>query len=149
MKRLRAWRANRRWRRALVEIADRAEAEGWSAQEMLRANRAAYHLYKEVRLRREVRILNSGGPHETHDRTGADSRYIEVCWKCAEEYVAYLQAHPDEAPNHAVVLAMRPGPEGALGPVSPNPGDPQGSPPSTAPESRPRGGARGVRGASR
>lgn len=47
--------------------------------------------------------------HETHDRMGADSRYIEVCWKCAEDYTAYLQAHPDEAPSHAVVCAIRPG----------------------------------------
>jgi hypothetical protein len=48
--------------------------------------------------------------HSQHgDRVGADTRYVEICWKCAEDWQAYIRKHPDEMPNRAfIVTALRP-----------------------------------------
>lgn len=43
------------------------------------------------------------------DRTGSDSRYTEVCWKCARDWEQYMDAHPEEwVVFGSVVLAMPP-----------------------------------------
>jgi hypothetical protein len=41
------------------------------------------------------------------DRRGGDTRYIEVCWICADEWLAHVLAHPDE-PHATVLIALRP-----------------------------------------
>jgi hypothetical protein len=48
--------------------------------------------------------------HASHQRQGAESQFIEVCWRCAEDWLAYCEQHPEEAPppGYAVVLAVRP-----------------------------------------
>lgn len=46
--------------------------------------------------------------HDQHEREGADTRYIELCWRCAKDWLAYVTEHPDEAPLGTVVLAIRP-----------------------------------------
>jgi hypothetical protein len=54
--------------------------------------------------------------HTQHgDRKGADTRWIEVCWECAREWVSYMRGRASEWPTHPdtglplpVVLAIKP-----------------------------------------
>jgi len=45
--------------------------------------------------------------HDLHERSGASTAWVEVCWKCAEEWLDYTAEHPDEHPPFAIVLAAR------------------------------------------
>lgn len=46
---------------------------------------------------------------EHGDRVGASTRYVEVCWRCAEEWFEYVRTHPGEAPTRRfVVMAIKP-----------------------------------------
>lgn len=46
--------------------------------------------------------------HETDhaDRSGLDTRYIETCWRCAEDWLAYANRHSEDVAPGAYVLAM-------------------------------------------
>jgi hypothetical protein len=38
--------------------------------------------------------------HDEHHRDGADTSWIEVCWRCALDWVTYMTAHPEEWPRN-------------------------------------------------
>lgn len=54
--------------------------------------------------------------HDRHgDRRGADTTHVEVCWRCAADWSAYVRRHPEEMPSVPVLLAVEPRRDFGLG----------------------------------